>query len=148
MPRDKCGCEIAGSGGEYRLAYDALVLCPGAEPVRPPIPGADHPRVLTLRNLADMDTILAALQSPPVERAVVVGAGYVGLEMAEALCFAGVDVSLVETLPQVMGRRRPGDGRAVQPGAHPERRGPLPWDARSPRFAPRERRSRWRSRAA
>lgn len=90
-------------GTEYRQPYDALVLCTGAEPSRPPIPGATHPRVLTLRTLGDMDAILAALQSPPVERAVVVGAGYVGLEMAEALCFAGVDVSLVEALPQVMG---------------------------------------------
>ncbi|MCU0290872.1 MAG: FAD-dependent oxidoreductase, partial [Thermoanaerobaculaceae bacterium] len=87
--------------------YDALVLCTGAEPSRPPIPGAAHPRVLTLRTLDDMDAILATLQSPPVERAVVVGAGYVGLEMAEALCFAGVDVSLVEALPQVMGPADP-----------------------------------------
>lgn len=94
-------------GTEYRQAYDALVLCTGGEPVRPPIPGADHPRVLTLRTLDDMDAILATLHLPPVERAVVVGAGYVGLEMSEALCFAGVDVSLVEALPQVMGPADP-----------------------------------------
>ncbi|HPS77898.1 MAG TPA: FAD-dependent oxidoreductase, partial [Thermoanaerobaculaceae bacterium] len=94
-------------GREYRQGYDALVLCTGAEPTRPPIPGADHPRVLTLRTLGDMDAILASLQSAPVDRAVVVGAGYVGLEMAEALCFAGVEVSLVEALPQVMGPADP-----------------------------------------
>lgn len=90
------------AGKEYRLSYDRLVLAPGAAAVRPPIPGADHPRVLTLRSLAEMDAILAAVGAATPQKAVVVGAGYIGLELAEALCFAGLEVTLVEALPQVL----------------------------------------------
>jgi NADPH-dependent 2,4-dienoyl-CoA reductase/sulfur reductase-like enzyme/rhodanese-related sulfurtransferase len=90
------------TGREYDEPYDALVLSPGAEPVRPPVPGADDPRVLTLRNLDDMDAILRAADSATVEHAVVVGAGYIGLEMAEAFEGRGLKVTLVERLPQVL----------------------------------------------
>jgi NADPH-dependent 2,4-dienoyl-CoA reductase/sulfur reductase-like enzyme/rhodanese-related sulfurtransferase len=90
------------SNSEYRLAYDALLLCPGASAARPPIPGADHPRALTLRTLEDMDAILAAAQTCKSQRAVVVGAGYIGIETAEALCFAGLEVAVVEALPQLL----------------------------------------------
>jgi NADPH-dependent 2,4-dienoyl-CoA reductase/sulfur reductase-like enzyme/peroxiredoxin family protein/rhodanese-related sulfurtransferase/TusA-related sulfurtransferase len=111
---------------EYEQPYDALILSPGAEPVRPPIPGADHKRVFTLRTLADMDAIKAVVDAPRNEegkkvrteegrttlspsssnspgRAVVVGAGYIGLEMTEVLVHRGLAVSLVELEPQVMG---------------------------------------------
>ncbi|HPC82186.1 MAG TPA: FAD-dependent oxidoreductase [Thermoanaerobaculaceae bacterium] len=87
---------------EYRLPYDRLLLAPGAAPARLPIPGADHPRVLTLRSLADMDAILAAVAAAAPQKAVVVGAGYIGLELAEALCFAGLEATLVEAMPQVL----------------------------------------------
>lgn len=87
---------------EYRLPYDRLVLAPGAAPQRPPIPGVDHPRVLTLRSLADVDAIVAATRTADPARAVVVGAGYIGLELAEALCFAGLEATLVEARPQVL----------------------------------------------
>lgn len=87
---------------EFRLPYDRLVLAPGAAPVRPSIPGAGDPRVLTLRSLPDMDAILAAVGAVASQKAVVVGAGYIGLELAEALCFAGLEVTLVEALPQVL----------------------------------------------
>jgi len=90
------------TGREYREPYDALVLSPGAEPVRPPVPGAGDPRVLTLRNLEDMEAILAAADGASVERAVVVGAGYIGLEMAEAFDGRGLEVVVVERLPQVL----------------------------------------------
>lgn len=96
LVRELCG------GSEYRLPYDRIVLAPGAAPVRPPIPGSDHPRVLTLRSLTDMDAILAAVSAAATQKAVVVGAGYIGLEVAEALCFAGLEVTLVEALPQVL----------------------------------------------
>jgi NADPH-dependent 2,4-dienoyl-CoA reductase/sulfur reductase-like enzyme/rhodanese-related sulfurtransferase len=89
------------SGREYRHPYDALVLSPGAEPVRPPVPGAQDPRVLTLRNMEDMDRVIAALDAS-TGPALVVGAGYIGLEMAEALRDRGREVVLVERLPQVM----------------------------------------------
>jgi NADPH-dependent 2,4-dienoyl-CoA reductase/sulfur reductase-like enzyme/peroxiredoxin family protein/rhodanese-related sulfurtransferase/TusA-related sulfurtransferase len=89
------------TGAESTEAYDALVLSPGAEPVRPPIPGADDERVHTLRSMADMDGIKAALDQRKPDRAVVIGGGYVGLEMAEALRSRDVAVTLVELADQV-----------------------------------------------
>jgi len=83
------------------LSYDALILSPGAEPVRPPIPGVDGPGVFTLRNLADMDAIIRAIDERRPERAVVVGGGYIGLEMAEALRERRLGVTLVELADQV-----------------------------------------------
>lgn len=88
---------------QYEQPYDALILSPGAEPIRLPIPGADHKKVFTLRNLADMDAIKAAVDAASVKSAVVVGGGYIGLEMAEVLTHRGLAVSLVELEPQVMG---------------------------------------------
>ncbi|MBP8304621.1 MAG: FAD-dependent oxidoreductase [Phycisphaerae bacterium] len=88
---------------QYDEPYDALILSPGADPVRPPIPGADHGSVFTLRNLADMDAIKAVVDRGQAKAAVVVGAGYIGLEMTEALVHRGLAVSLVELEPQVMG---------------------------------------------
>jgi NADPH-dependent 2,4-dienoyl-CoA reductase/sulfur reductase-like enzyme/peroxiredoxin family protein/rhodanese-related sulfurtransferase/TusA-related sulfurtransferase len=94
---------------QYEQPYDVLILSPGAEPVRPPIPGADHKRVFTLRSLADMDAIKAVVdagkgeKSSPAMTAVVVGGGYIGLEMTEVLAHRGLAVSLVELEPQVMG---------------------------------------------
>jgi NADPH-dependent 2,4-dienoyl-CoA reductase/sulfur reductase-like enzyme/rhodanese-related sulfurtransferase len=99
------------NGEEYRESYDALVLSPGAEPLRPPIPGIGNPKVLTLRNLADMDRIIQALELHAIDRpdflhrknVAVIGGGYIGLEMAEALAERGMQVSLVELSAQVMG---------------------------------------------
>jgi NADPH-dependent 2,4-dienoyl-CoA reductase/sulfur reductase-like enzyme/peroxiredoxin family protein/rhodanese-related sulfurtransferase/TusA-related sulfurtransferase len=88
---------------QYEQPYDALILSPGAEPVRPPIPGADHRKVFTLRNLTDMDAIKAVVDAASIKSAVVVGGGYIGLEMAEVLTHRGLAVSLVELEPQVMG---------------------------------------------
>jgi NADPH-dependent 2,4-dienoyl-CoA reductase/sulfur reductase-like enzyme/rhodanese-related sulfurtransferase len=91
------------SGREFDQAYDVLVLAPGAAPIRPPIPGIDDPAVMTLRSVPDADRIKAALDSGAVKRAVVVGGGFIGLEMAENLREREVDVTLVEALDQVMG---------------------------------------------
>lgn len=91
------------SGREYRQPYDALVLSPGAEPIRPPIPGLEDPCVFTLRNMRDMDEILHAVDAVAHRTAVIVGAGYIGLEMAEALRHRGMAVVLVEKLDHVMG---------------------------------------------
>ena len=81
------------------LAYDKLVLAPGASPLRPALPGIDDARILTLRNLQDMDRIAAAAADGM--RAVVVGAGFIGLEMTEQLRRKGLSVQLVELAPQV-----------------------------------------------
>lgn len=90
------------TGVEERIPYDKLILSPGAEPVRPPIPGSDLPRVRTLRSLADMDAILAQITEGKVERALVIGGGFIGLELTEALRERGIGVTLVELAPQVM----------------------------------------------
>lgn len=87
-------------GSTHRLAYDALVLSPGAEPVRPPVPGVDHPALFTLRTLPDLDRILERL--PSARRTLVVGAGYIGLEVAEAFRHRGLAVTLAERLPHVL----------------------------------------------
>jgi len=88
-------------GSEERIGYDALVLAPGAYAVRPPIPGIDHPRVRTLRTVPDADTIRGWVQDG-ARRAVVLGAGFIGLEAAEALAHAGLEVSIVEAAAHVL----------------------------------------------
>ncbi|MCX6432227.1 MAG: FAD-dependent oxidoreductase [Actinobacteria bacterium] len=89
------------TGDEYAEPYDALVLATGATPLRPPLPGIDHPLIRTLRNIPDMDAIIAILDDG-VRSAVVIGGGYIGIEMVEALRHRGLDVTLVEALDQVM----------------------------------------------
>ena len=89
-------------GSQYKETYDKLLLSPGASPVRPPLPGIDSEGVFTLRNVNDTDRIKTYLTTKSVKRAVVVGAGFIGLEMAENLHHAGVDVSVVEMGNQVM----------------------------------------------
>ncbi|MGE4488923.1 MAG: FAD-dependent oxidoreductase [Kiritimatiellales bacterium] len=93
------------SGEVYRESYDALVLSPGADPVRPPIPGIDSSNVLSLRNMEDMDRIIKALDGK--RHASVIGGGYIGLEMAEALRRRGIATTLIELAPQVMGPADP-----------------------------------------
>lgn len=109
-------------GTERDVPYDALILSPGASAIRPPPFNAaePHPRICTLRNLGDMDAIIEALPNggdsdagTRPRRAVVIGGGYIGLEVAEALIHRGggvssqqrgsVDVTIVELAPQVMG---------------------------------------------
>ncbi|MBZ6372082.1 MAG: FAD-dependent oxidoreductase, partial [Microbacterium hominis] len=84
--------------GTYELSYDALVLSPGASALRPPLPGLDSPRVRTLRTVEDAvalrDEVLAGAR-----RAVVLGAGFIGIEAAEALARQGLEVSVVELAP-------------------------------------------------
>ncbi len=87
---------------EYEETYDKLVLSPGASPIVPPLPGVDLPGVYTLRNLDDMDRIKSFLDEKKPARAVVVGGGFIGLEIAENLQHRGVQVTLVEMLNQVL----------------------------------------------
>ena len=90
-------------GREYTESYDKLLLSPGASPVRPPLPGIDSEGIFTLRNVADTDRIKNYMQTNPVKRAVIVGGGFIGLEMAENLHHAGAQVAVVEMANQVMG---------------------------------------------
>ncbi len=82
------------------LGYDKLMLAPGASPLRPALPGIDDPRIHTLRNLQDMDRILTAAKT--AKRVLVVGAGFIGIEMAEQLRHRGLAVQLVELQEQVL----------------------------------------------
>lgn len=95
---------VSASGGKvYTESYDKLLLSPGASPVRPPLPGIDSEGIFTLRNVSDTDRIKRYIQENDVKRAVIVGGGFIGLEMAENLHHAGTEVSVVEMANQVMG---------------------------------------------
>ncbi|MHB9112627.1 MAG: FAD-dependent oxidoreductase [Thermoleophilia bacterium] len=89
------------SGREYEEPYDKLVLAQGAAPVRPELPGIDHAMIFTLRNIPDMDAVKKLVDNG-AGTAVVVGAGYVGLETVEALVNRGLCVDLVELQNQVL----------------------------------------------
>jgi len=89
------------SGERYDEPYDVLVLTQGAAPLRPPVPGIDHPRVLTLRSIPDMDAIIALLDAG-AQSAIVIGGSYIGVEVAESLRARGLAVDLVELQKQVM----------------------------------------------
>jgi len=90
------------TGEVYEETYDKLVLSPGAEPIRPPLPGIGGKGIFTLRNVADTDYIKAYVQQEQVKKAVVIGAGFIGLEMAENLHSLGMDVTIVEMAGQVL----------------------------------------------
>ncbi|KAK1738450.1 CoA-disulfide reductase [Skeletonema marinoi] len=103
-------------GSQTTIAYDELVLAVGSEPLKPPIPGIGRKGLFALRNLQDMDAIVEWLNDMPNKcstcseygnkvplHAVVAGAGFVGLEMVEQLMRRGLEVTVVEMLPQVLG---------------------------------------------
>jgi NADPH-dependent 2,4-dienoyl-CoA reductase/sulfur reductase-like enzyme/rhodanese-related sulfurtransferase len=90
------------SGEERDERYDALVLSPGASPIRPDAPGIDLPGVFVVRTIPDSRRIRGWLSEKNCKEAVVVGGGFIGLEMAENLVHRGLSVTVVEKLPQVM----------------------------------------------
>jgi NADPH-dependent 2,4-dienoyl-CoA reductase/sulfur reductase-like enzyme/rhodanese-related sulfurtransferase len=87
-------------GSESVIGYDKLILAPGASPLRPPLPGIDSPLIHTLRNLQDMDRIKTAAAA--VDHVAIIGAGFIGLEMAEQLHAIGKKVSVIELQDQVL----------------------------------------------
>jgi NADPH-dependent 2,4-dienoyl-CoA reductase/sulfur reductase-like enzyme/rhodanese-related sulfurtransferase len=89
------------SGREYEETYDKLILAPGAAPVRPALPGIDLPGIFTLRNLQDMDRIKERLDLG-IRQAVVIGAGFIGLELVENLVRRGIATTVVELQDQVL----------------------------------------------
>ncbi|MGX7148175.1 FAD-dependent oxidoreductase [Enterococcus ureasiticus] len=90
-------------GKEEVISYDKLILSPGAQPVIPTIKGLDEAtNVYTLRNVPDVDKIVATVKNEQPKRAVVIGAGFIGLEMAENLQHLGIDVTIVEAAPQIL----------------------------------------------
>ncbi|GHF01656.1 flavoprotein oxidoreductase [Streptomyces longispororuber] len=101
------------SGAEGWTAYDKLVIATGARPLRPPLPGIDAPGVHGVQNLGDGQALLDTLEATEGRRAVVVGAGYIGLEMAEALLRRGYEVTVVNRGEQPMSTLDPDMGRLV-----------------------------------
>ncbi len=89
-------------GTSFDQPYDKLILAPGASPVVPPMAGVQSSNVFTLRNMEDTDRIKAAVARDGARRAVVIGAGFIGLEMVEQLVQVGMAVTLVELMPQVL----------------------------------------------
>lgn len=90
------------SGENVTQPYEKLVIATGASAARPPIDGLDLPGVFTLRSLGDGQTIFAHMEAHPPKRAVIIGGGYIGVEMAEALHDRQVAVTIVEMLPQLL----------------------------------------------
>lgn len=88
--------------GLYEESYDELILSPGARPVVPDLPGVDHPLIYTVRNIPDIDRIKEKISSGGGRSAIVIGGGFIGVEMAENLKEAGLDVTLVEGNPQLL----------------------------------------------
>ena len=89
-------------GSERDTAYDKLILSQGAKPIVPPIPGVERPNVFTLRDIPDMDRIAAFINECKPKRAVVIGGGFIGMEMAEAFHHRGIHVTIVERNPHIL----------------------------------------------
>ena len=88
--------------GIYEESYDALILSPGAKALKPNIPGINSERIFTLRNIPDTDSVKAYVDKKGVDSAIVIGGGYVGVEMAENLKERGLEVTLVEAAPHIL----------------------------------------------
>ncbi len=90
------------TGTKSKEKYDTIVLSPGAYPVRPPIKGVENSRIFTLRNVTDTDKVHDFIKDQRPKSAIVIGAGFIGLEMAENLAHKGLQVTVIEMAPQVM----------------------------------------------
>lgn len=90
------------TGERFLDTYDTLVLATGASSIVPPFPGVDHNNVFTVRNVRNADAIRSYIEQHNPKTATIVGGGFIGLEMAEQLTYRGIQVTLVERLPQVM----------------------------------------------
>ena len=88
--------------GQYEESYDALILSPGAKPIVPPLPGITSSKIYSLRNIPDVDKVKAKVTEQNTKSAVVIGGGFIGIEMAENLREAGIDVTLIEAGPQIL----------------------------------------------
>lgn len=90
------------TGDKFTDTYDTLVLATGASSIVTPLPGVDHDNVFTVRNVRNADAIRSYIEQHDPKTATIVGGGFIGLEMAEQLTYRGIQVTLVERLPQVM----------------------------------------------
>jgi NADPH-dependent 2,4-dienoyl-CoA reductase/sulfur reductase-like enzyme/rhodanese-related sulfurtransferase len=95
-------CRNLETGEESELEYDKLVLATGATPIVPPVPGTDLEGITTLQSMRDADYLRKVRDEGVVKRAVVVGGGLIGVETCEALHLAGISITLIEMLPQIL----------------------------------------------
>lgn len=102
------------TGAESTMPYDTLVLSPGAAPIRPPLPGIDLPGIFPIRTIPDSDRIRSWIESRGARSAVVVGGGFIGVEMAENLLHRGIKTTLVEMLPRIMPNLDPEIARPLE----------------------------------
>jgi len=102
------------TASEYRERYDTLILAPGAVPIRPVLPGIDLPGIFSLRTIPDSHAIRNWIEQKEVTSVVIVGGGFLGLEMAENLTIRGLKVTLIEMQPQVMPNLDPEMTIAIQ----------------------------------
>jgi len=104
IDRERSEIEVKdlSTGDTYREKYDALVLSPGASPIKPPLEGIDLPGIFTMRTIPDSRRIKEWIANREAKKAVVVGGGFIGLEMTENLVARGLSVTIVEMMPQVM----------------------------------------------
>lgn len=91
-----------GANEEYTMSYDKLIICTGAMPIIPSIPGANLPNVAALRSMEDLDILLDRLQNRRPQKACVIGSGFIGLGMTESLTLNGIEVTLIEKSSTVM----------------------------------------------
>lgn len=91
------------NGSIYRESYDKLIYAPGSSPIKPPIPGIDSPNIHTIWSIPDMDEIIAQIRNVRPNNAIVVGGGFIGIEMAENLKELGISVQVVDNADQVLG---------------------------------------------
>ncbi|MFF4956280.1 FAD-dependent oxidoreductase [Streptomyces sp. NPDC001222] len=113
VARGRVRARDVDSGAESWTSYDKLVIGTGARPIRPDLPGADAPGVHGVQTLDDGQALLDSLAATPGRRAVVVGAGYIGVEMAEAMINRGYEVTVVNRGSQPMATLDPDMGRLV-----------------------------------
>lgn len=100
---EKKEVRVKSSEEEYALSYDKLILSPGAKPVVPPADGIEEAKnIFTLRSVPDVDGITEFIEQHQPKKAVVIGAGFIGLEMAESLVSRGLEVTIVEKAPHVL----------------------------------------------
>ncbi len=91
------------TGAEEDLSYDSLILATGATPVLPPVPGLDLEGISTLQSMEDADFLRKVRDEKKITKAVVIGGGLIGIETSEALRLAGIETTIVERLPQLLG---------------------------------------------
>ncbi len=100
--RHEVRCRHVRTGEEQTIGYDKLVLATGATPVIPPVPGTDLDGITTLQSMRDADFLRAIRDEGRIRKAVVVGGGLIGVETCEALELAGIEITIVEMLPQIL----------------------------------------------